>query len=695
MKDNIKYETYDHWRLLLEALAYSVEYYFYYFMLSLVHFLFFNIGNRFRSRLYKTKKKLSLYLLKNNRKSGKINRGVLLYIIDSLPRYFKSFTATTYTRFVDITNQLVLLEKQLQSSEYKFKLLSSVVRKLTHIKPVLDARIHNIGGYLFMIKRDWENAEKSFIQGMSFGKEYPEIYYYLGVVYDMQCNYREAEHWYYKAYVLESTSANLLVNLAHVELYQNKQEDSLNLLKKAIKLDPSYSMSHQNTAALYDRFDYVPTKLDKSGKDELILYDACNYVGQRAIHAGDGKRGLDLFAQALSIQKKISDGFKLPTHLLNEINKVCIIDDQLPIRLLSYEWVTQIGHIAMLDTYLKLQLLGICKTTNRILLAPYEKISNKAYLDCWKKYFIVITDTNLINDLFQYQRYIGDSFNAHLISENKAISWPDIGAKAHVLWDARFCSKSLIELSQFDNEKGLRILEELGIPTDSWYVCLHTRGSGYHREGNQSNQSHRNADLDDYIPAIKYIRENGGYVIRMGDISMEPAPKIRGLVDYAISKYKSEFMDSFLCATSRLFIGTTSGLTNAVISFNRPCVLVNCISNYSQLWNKNVIFSHKLFYSRDEKRYLKLGEIVSDNFRWNIMNSHVLEKMNINIINNDSDDILNVLRDFFEPLDLNDPNYMEYNFINAQYKITMDENIRFGNANPSLRFFYKHRDKFF
>ena len=70
----------------------------------------------------------------------------------------------------------------------------------------------------------------------------------------------------------------------------------------------------------------------------------------------------------------------------------------------------------------------------------------------------------------------------------------------------------------------------------------------------------RNADVVTYLPAIREVIARGGYIIRLGDSSMRPLPKEKGIVDYALSNAKSEFMDLFLCSTCKFFIGTNSGL---------------------------------------------------------------------------------------------------------------------------------------
>ena len=62
---------------------------------------------------------------------------------------------------------------------------------------------------------------------------------------------------------------------------------------------------------------------------------------------------------------------------------------------------------------------------------------------------------------------------------------------------------------------------------------------------------------------IKEVISRGGAVFRVGDKSMTPLPKTKGLIDYPFSNLKSDFMDIFLAATSKFVVGTASGYWTA------------------------------------------------------------------------------------------------------------------------------------
>jgi len=556
--------------------------------------------------------------------------------------------------------------------------------------------IYYIEGVMFLTLANWEVAAKYFEQSIKLKNNKKLAYFYLGVCYEYLGDYLKALDAYKNAIQIIDNWAQAMLNLAHMSLYAGDEKEAVTLLQKAIHIDPRYGMAHQNMAAIYDRNSYKPTELDKSANDKIILYDACNFVGERSIHIADHKRALELYGRALEIQEEICTDFKLPERIIEKLQKHNLFKKDLPVRILPYEWVTQIGHIAMLDTYLKMQYLDYLPFSNRILLAPEFKISNKAYLEYWQKYFIIITDQSLVHELFQYQRYIGDSFNGYLKDDGTPVLWTDIGAQTHIAWDS-LQRGPLLKLKEEHKNKGREILEQLGVPENAWIVGLHVREAGYHKEGTTSIQLHRNAAIDDYIPAIKYIIDQGGYVIRMGDSTMQPSPEIHGLIDYARSDVKSDWMDIYLASATRFFIGTTSGLSNVAISFGTPCLLVNCVSNYSQLLNQNVVYTLKRFYSNKEKRYLSANEILQYPLKSRIFNLKALEKEGIVIVNNSSDDIEMSVK------------YFMNNYINGENitintaTINMRKNIEraagnfpiYGNGYPCLSFFNYHYNELF
>src|SRR5256885_8476241 len=76
-------------------------------------------------------------------------------------------------------------------------------------------------------------------------------------------------------------------------------------------------------------------------------------------------------------------------------------------------------------------------------------------------------------------------------------------------------------------------------------------------------------------PAVQEITRRGGWVVRLGDPTMEPFPPTPAVIDYAHSRLKSPATDVFLCGACRFFIGVASGRSEEHTSeLQSPCNLV-------------------------------------------------------------------------------------------------------------------------
>lgn len=114
---------------------------------------------------------------------------------------------------------------------------------------------------------------------------------------------------------------------------------------------------------------------------------------------------------------------------------------------------------------------------------------------------------------------------------------------------------------------------ELGIPEDAWFACLHVREGGFYNDAEASPM--RCFDPMTYLEGIRAITSRGGYVVRMGDPSMTPLPAIPGLVDYAHSPVRSGWVDAYLLAEARFFVGTQSGILDVAQLLQRPLLITN------------------------------------------------------------------------------------------------------------------------
>lgn len=504
-------------------------------------------------------------------------------------------------------------------------------------------------GRLFLSLGGYTAAYECFRAALAWGTQGEYALFFTGVAAHLSGEFAEAEHIYRCDLVLGNLSAPVCQNLAHVLLAQGREGEAVQLLLRALQIAPDLRMAHQNMAGNYDIASYTLQALDNMLLAEVMLFDAYNVTGQQLVHIGRGDEGVVLYGKALRCQQALSEKAVIPSWVMHVLEDKHGLDPSQPVRILPYEWVTLIGHIAMLDSYKKLQLLGMSAPGQPVLLAPRHKVANQPYLDLWREHFHIIESPRLVEVLFPYQRRCGDCFNGYLRSDGSAADWTELAAHGQKAWDDAGRGP-LIALPERIREAGDAALQTVGLAAGDWFVALHVRSSGFHREGAGSMQLHRNAALEDYVPAVKAITDCGGWVIRLGDSSMVPFPKMEGVIDYPHSNMKTPEMDVYLAATARFFFGTTSGLTNAVISLGTPCLLVNCISNYFQLWNNRTLFTLKPIWYERERRFLSISEMVAEDFRWKVFNINLLAHLGMVPLANTAEEIENAAREMLERL---------------------------------------------
>lgn len=318
---------------------------------------------------------------------------------------------------------------------------------------------------------------------------------------------------------------------------------------------------------------------------------------------------------------------------------------------LSEDWVRNIGHMALIDFWLKMDRLGWRKWDRMLLIAPPNVVANSAYIDSYSRYFKVIRGDRVPAGI----RHLTATFGPRVAS---LIAYPD-GSKRYFTEGMGLIQEAwekagygpLLEPSEADVAFGRKQLTAMGVPADAWFVALHARSPGYHKEGQGKHQSHRNATIASYLPAIREIVRRGGWVIRLGDLSMQPLPPTRGVIDYARGAFKSPRMDLFLCAKSRFFIGGASGISHVPTTFGTPCVLTNWLSNALPVSSKHDLFVPKMLRLVEEDRLLTFDEYLTHDTRLLCYSGTDLVKCGFEVVDNTADELRDVVVEMMDNLD--------------------------------------------
>jgi putative glycosyltransferase (TIGR04372 family) len=276
---------------------------------------------------------------------------------------------------------------------------------------------------------------------------------------------------------------------------------------------------------------------------------------------------------------------------------------------LSVDWVRNIGHIALLDYWVKLRHLGWLGRSRIVIHAPPRFTANRTYLNYFKPHLKIVTDPTPGGAT----RHLAATFGPRVASVLRLPGHPDryflegMGVIQEE-WE-RQGRGPLLALSDNEEVAGRAKLQELGIPEGAWFVALHVRSPGFYKEQKSlPHQTHRNADIATYLPLIGVIVSQGGWVVRMGDPSMPALSPTPGVVDYAIGPHKSEWMDVFLIARCRFFVGVASGLSQIPVTFGIPSLFTNWMSNALPVNSRHDLFIPKRVWSDRQNRLLTFEE---------------------------------------------------------------------------------------
>ncbi len=302
------------------------------------------------------------------------------------------------------------------------------------------------------------------------------------------------------------------------------------------------------------------------------------------------------------------------------------------------------AHIGTLDLYAKLDALGWIEPKRTIVLAPEGRVANPCFLNYFSPYCSIVRDPRLIEAL----KPLVPLFD-HVISESLYVrgrfmpSMEAIGRVAHQ-WSLEG-RPPLVRLTEVHRERGWATLERLGIPRGAWFVGLHIRERGFYNDavGNELN----NCDVATYLPAIEEITRRGGWVVRLGDPSMSQVPTMERLFDYCHSEVRSDWMDVFLAASCRFFLGSGSGLYWVPLTFGVPAIITNAVPlGHGRPFTDRDLYLPKRYRRIRDQSLVGFGEAwqtVAHAFHGTVMRDR-----GIDVIDNSPEEILAVTREMFE-----------------------------------------------
>ncbi len=170
-------------------------------------------------------------------------------------------------------------------------------------------------------------------------------------------------------------------------------------------------------------------------------------------------------------------------------------------------------------------------------------------------------------------------------------------------------TKQVFKIPEKDNIKGRKFLNSIGLKKKSKFVLFHIRDKAFYNF--KPSSDFRNADINNYVPAIKYLLSKGYYVFRVGaKVEKKLNIKNKYFFDYSSNGMRSDFLDIFLAYNCFFCVTSGSGYDQIPVCARKPVVHTNMAPiGYFWSWYKKSISIFKHYYDYKTKKKLSLTEI--------------------------------------------------------------------------------------
>ena len=197
----------------------------------------------------------------------------------------------------------------------------------------------------------------------------------------------------------------------------------------------------------------------------------------------------------------------------------------------------------------------------------------------------------------------------------------------------------------------------MGINENDKYVILVLRGSDYLKTEypniDWKRHDHRNTKIGYYNEKIKFLNEKNYKVILIGSGASQNNTAQKNIINYEMSKFKSEFLDIFLFSKNncKFAISSITGVDSFAPIFKKHVLEVGVVPFcYARTYSKYYSFIFKKYYSKSLDRYLTMKEI----FEFGLSKTFGDDlKDELEFIHPNSQEILNSTKELMSKLDNN------------------------------------------
>lgn len=446
---------------------------------------------------------------------------------------------------------------------------------------------------------DYDGAQAAFLRAIEITPTYTEAHNNLGILFLQKRDINNAIHHLHNALTIDPLFKPAIMNLCVLLINSGDLKNAVNICMTYLKHNPN------------DR-----------DIDNLISGIAETEVGRVA------KR----YISVLRFEDKLLE-------FLSFIEPFVKVE----IGRLYFE---RIGHMAGdTDLYLRRrQLFGSPPNTVQIFIAG--KPANQQLLDMFKKHVNIVQDESL---LYLYEA-------CEKFRKSKYFM-PLLHFEPNEQGDFKK-GRATLKFTEEEETKGKKYLLEMGLGENDWFVCIHARDTAYmtdqYPHDSDSNNSYRNADINTYKKSIDYIVEMGGFVIRVGAMVNAPLHyNNKRVIDYA-TYFRNEFMDIYLAAKCKFFLGAPCGICDTSGIFDVPFLAVNWTSFGTLPYNRNdlCLFIPKIVKKLDTGEPLPFSTFISEfNRHWDwasLFNGNRHYDLGYIHEDNSEEEIFEVTKEMFE-----------------------------------------------
>ena len=395
---------------------------------------------------------------------------------------------------------------------------------------------------------------------------------------------------------------------------------------------------------------YQPTKIKKLSIDKIFILSpswAKEIYINLSEHISSDK--LVMIFKNNNLYRKSLLNYRLSRYIDNILIKLINnIFDYFNIKIVKL-WTNRIGEFCLeTEAFLEqIKYNKVYKAQNIIVLSYIDKqeIANNTlynlYIDVLMKFDKLFLLKN--NLLAKYLRY---TLTNHYIKSKYCINIEQ-HSNAYELFMNK---KQIIFFNKQDIIKGEKILKKLNIFGP--FVCIFARDSQYlvntFKNQDWSYHNYRDADINSYELAIKYLIKNGYTIVRIGSIVQnELLFKHAKCIDYPYNQFQSDFMDIFLISQCEFAIGGHSGILDICNVFSKTRLGVNHMPIDAPPYStKDDIYIPKKLQLNGEYIGLKKYFEIINNSKLSHFKNETYEKLDLQIEDNNSSEILMIVKEY-------------------------------------------------